>query len=102
MPPVKPTIVAKKGEKDVNRLGIGAGNRKCRAAIKYDKGRILDEFFFDDDRIGICNTLSRMQPRGKCSLGQSWNPQETCGWEFTICQKRMGWTPCLPIHARHR
>ncbi len=37
MLPVKPTIVAKKGEKDVNRLGIGVGNRKYRAALKDDK-----------------------------------------------------------------
>lgn len=44
LPPVTPTIAAKKGEKDVNRLGIGVGNRKCRAAIKDDKGRILDEY----------------------------------------------------------
>jgi hypothetical protein len=53
----------KKGnEKDMNHLGIDVlGKRKYRAvAIKDDNGRILDEFFFGNDRKGIHNLLSRM------------------------------------------
>jgi transposase len=52
----------------MNHLGIDAvGKRKCRAALKDDKGMILDEFFFDNDGDMICNLLSRIQLHGKCS-----------------------------------
>ena len=43
------------------------GKRKCRAALKDDKGKILDEFFFGNDGDGIHNLLSRIQSHGKCS-----------------------------------
>ena len=36
----------------LNHLGIDVGKRKCRAAIKDDKGKILDEFFFGNDANG--------------------------------------------------
>ena len=45
----------------MNHLGIDVGKRKCRAAIKDDKGKILDEFFFGNDANGIDNLLSRIQ-----------------------------------------
>ncbi|MGD9674225.1 MAG: transposase [Candidatus Nitrosocosmicus sp.] len=49
----------------LNHLGIDvAGKRKCRAAVKDDKGNILDEFFFDNDAIGIGNLLSRVKING--------------------------------------
>jgi transposase len=51
----------------MNHLGIDVGKRKCRAALKDDKGKILDEFFFGNDRDGIHNLLSRIQSHGKCS-----------------------------------
>jgi hypothetical protein len=52
----------------MNHLGIDVvGKRKCRAALKDDKGMILDEFFFDNDGDMICNLLSRIQLHGKCS-----------------------------------
>ena len=51
----------------MNNLGIDVGKRKCRAALKDDKGKILDEFFFGNDRDGIHNLLSRIQSHGKCS-----------------------------------
>ena len=38
-----------------------------RAALKDDKGKILDEFFFGNDGDGIHNLLSRIQSHGKCS-----------------------------------
>ena len=44
----------------VNHLGIDVGKRKCRAALKDDKGKILDEFFFGNDAIGIGNLLSKI------------------------------------------
>ena len=37
----------------MNHLGIDVGKRKCRAALKDDKGKILDEFFFGNDGSGI-------------------------------------------------
>ena len=37
----------------MNHLRIDVGKRKCRAAIKDDKGMILDEFFFGNDGSGI-------------------------------------------------
>ena len=53
--------------KRMNHLGIDVGKRKCRAVLKDDKGKILDEFFFGNDRDGIHNLLSRIQSHGKCS-----------------------------------
>jgi len=42
----------------LNHLGIDVGKRKCRAALKDDKGNILDEFFFGNDANGISDLLS--------------------------------------------
>ena len=63
--------------KDMNHLGIDVGKRKCRAALKDDKGKILDEFFFSNEGNGIHNLLSRIQSHGKCvavleSTGNMW------------------------------
>ena len=55
----------------MNHLGIDVGKRKCRAALKDDKGRMLDEFFFSSDGNGIRNLLSRIQSHGKCSTKDS-------------------------------
>jgi hypothetical protein len=54
--------------KNMNHLGIDVVvKRKCgRAALKDDKGIILDEFFFGNDKKGICNLFSTMQSHGKC------------------------------------
>ena len=52
----------------MNHLGIDVGKRKCRAAIKDDKGKILDEFFFGNDGSGIHSLLSRIQSLGECSI----------------------------------
>ena len=51
----------------MNHLGIDVGKRKCRAALKDNKGKMLDEFFFGNDKNGIHNLLSRIHPIGKCS-----------------------------------
>ena len=45
----------------MNHLGIDVRKRKCRSAIKDDRGKILDEFFFGNDKNGIDNLLSRIQ-----------------------------------------
>ena len=39
--------------KKLNHPGIDVGKRKYRAAIKDDKGKILDGFFFGNDENGI-------------------------------------------------
>src|SRR3954470_19196493 len=67
----------KKEMKNMNHLGIDVGKRRCRAALKDDKGNILDEFFFSNERNGIHNLLSRIQSHGKCvavleSTGNLW------------------------------
>jgi hypothetical protein len=50
------------------------------AALKDDKGMMLDEFFFGNDGDGMHDLLSRIQSRGNCSTKeQYWNLQETCG-----------------------
>ncbi|MDR4491493.1 MAG: transposase [Candidatus Nitrosocosmicus sp.] len=52
----------KMGEnKKMNHLGIDVvGKRKCRAAIKDDKGKILFEFFFGNDKQGIQDLISKI------------------------------------------
>ncbi|HJT84345.1 MAG TPA: hypothetical protein VJ697_07670 [Nitrososphaeraceae archaeon] len=35
--------------KKLNHLGRDVGKRKCRAALKDDRGVILDEFFFGNN-----------------------------------------------------
>jgi hypothetical protein len=50
----------------MNHLGTDVvGKRKCRAALKDDKGKIVDEFFFSNERNGILSLLSRIQSHGK-------------------------------------
>ena len=66
-------------KKKLNHLGIDVGKRKCRAALKDDKGKILDEFFFGNDRDGISELLSRITIMEQKNVLQYWNPQETCG-----------------------
>jgi transposase len=63
----------------LNHLGIDVGKRKCRAALKDDRGRILDEFFFGNSYQGILELIKRIQDHGtkKCnavleSTGNMW------------------------------
>lgn len=44
----------------MNHLGIDVGKRKCRAALKDDAGKILNEFFFGNDKQGIQDLLSKI------------------------------------------
>ncbi|HSA76359.1 MAG TPA: IS110 family transposase [Nitrosarchaeum sp.] len=45
----------------MNHLGIDVGKRKCRASLKDDRGRILDEFFFGNNSDGIFELIERTQ-----------------------------------------
>ena len=80
MPPVANKTRKKKvNEKKLNHLGIDVGKRKCRAALKDDRGRILDEFFFGNSYQGILELIKRIQDHGtkKCnavleSTGNMW------------------------------
>lgn len=65
--------------KKLNHLGIDVGKRKCRAALKDDKGKILDEFFFGNNSDGISDLINRIYNHGtkKCnavleSTGNMW------------------------------
>src|SRR6476619_5271574 len=63
--------------KRMHHLGMDVGKRKFRAALKDDKGKILDEFFFGNERNGIHGLLSRIQSHGKYvavleSTGNMW------------------------------
>ena len=61
----------------MNHLGIVVGKRKCIAVLKDAKGKILDEFFFGNERNGLHSLLSRIQSHGNCvavlaSTGNMW------------------------------
>ena len=45
----------------MNHLGIDVGKRKCRGALKDDRGKILDEFFFGNNSQGILELIKRTQ-----------------------------------------
>jgi transposase len=47
-------------EKKLNHLGIDVGKRKCMAALKVDRGRILNEFFFGNSYQGILELIKRI------------------------------------------
>ncbi|NOJ32763.1 MAG: hypothetical protein DA329_11555 [Candidatus Nitrosocosmicus sp.] len=50
----------KEDEQKANHLGIDVGKRKCRAALKDDAGKILNEFFFGNDKQGVQDLLSKI------------------------------------------
>ena len=63
----------------MNHLGIDVGKKKCRAALKDDRGRILDEFFFGNNSHEILELIKRIHNHGtkKCnavleSTGNMW------------------------------
>jgi transposase len=66
-------------KKKLNHLGIDVGKKKCRVALKDDRGRILDEFFFGNNSQGILELIKRTHNHGtkKCnavleSTGNMW------------------------------
>ena len=50
----------KEGEwkRKLNHLRIDVGKRKCRAALKDDKGKLLDEFFFGNNSDGLLESVN--------------------------------------------
>ena len=63
----------------MNHLGIDVGKRKCRGALKDDRGKILDEFFFGNNSQGILELIKRTQNYRTKNVMQYWNLQVTCG-----------------------
>ena len=81
----------KEGEwkRKLNHLGIDVGKRKCRVALKDDRGRILDEFFFSNNSIGILELIKRIHNHGtkKCnavleSTGNMWMRIHMIQWKI--------------------
>ena len=65
LPPVLANKERKKkvNEKKLNHLGIDVEKRKCSAALKNDRGKLLDEFFFGNNFDGILD-LKRIYHHG--------------------------------------
>ena len=61
----------------MNSIGIDVGKKICRASIKDEHGRILDELSFSNDTVGIRSLLSTASRHGECkavveSTGNMW------------------------------
>lgn len=61
----------------MNNLGIDVGKKKCRAALKDEKGEIINEFFFSNNNEGISTLIRSASYYGKCtavleSTGNMW------------------------------
>jgi transposase len=64
-------------EDRMNSIGIDVGKKRCRASIKDQHGRILDELSFSNDSAGIRNLLSKASRYGMAravveSTGNMW------------------------------
>jgi predicted NBD/HSP70 family sugar kinase len=51
----------------VNSLGIDVGKKRCRAALKDERGDIIREFFFSNNNEGISALIRRASDYGKCT-----------------------------------
>ena len=51
----------------MNNLGIDVGKRKCRAALKDERGEIIREFFFSNNNEGISTLIKTASYYGKCT-----------------------------------
>ena len=61
----------------VNSLGIDVGKKKCRAALKNERGDVIREFFFSNNNEGISALIQSASHYGKCtavveSTGNMW------------------------------
>ena len=61
----------------VNSLGIDVGKKKCRAALKDERGDVIREFFFSNNNEGISALIQSASHYGKCtavleSTGNMW------------------------------
>ncbi|MGB8935940.1 MAG: hypothetical protein WCC17_12625 [Candidatus Nitrosopolaris sp.] len=48
----------------MNSLGIDVGKKKCRAALKDERGDIIREFFFSNNNEGISALIQNASPYG--------------------------------------
>jgi hypothetical protein len=55
-------------EKKLNHIEIDVGKRKCRAALKDDREKTLDEFFFGNNSDGILELIKRIHNLNKVKL----------------------------------
>ena len=72
----KPTTVKEWWIERVNSLGIDVGKKKCRAALKDERGNIIREFFSNNNE-GISALIQSASHYGKCtavvvSTGNMW------------------------------
>jgi hypothetical protein len=51
----------------VNSLGIDVGKKKCRAALKDERGYVIREFFFTNNNEGISALIQCASHYGKCT-----------------------------------
>jgi predicted NBD/HSP70 family sugar kinase len=58
----------------VNSLGIDVGKKKCRAALKDERGNIIREFFFSNNNEGISALIQSASHFGKLWLVIYWSP----------------------------
>jgi transposase len=57
----------RKGREIMNNLGIDVGKKKCRAALKDERGEIVSEFFFSNNTEGISTLIKTASSYGKCT-----------------------------------
>jgi hypothetical protein len=62
----KPTTTKEWIER-MNNLGIDVGKKKCRAALKDERGNIIREFFFSNNNEGISALIQSASHFGKCT-----------------------------------
>jgi transposase len=64
----------------VNSLGIDVGKKKCRAALKDERGDIIREFFFSNNNEGISDLIQSASHYGKCIAVLEGNTEKViCG-----------------------
>jgi hypothetical protein len=51
----------------VNSLRIDVGKKKCRAALKDERGDVIREFFFSNNNKGISALIQSASHYGKCT-----------------------------------
>jgi transposase len=51
----------------MNNLGIDVGKKKCRAALKDERGEIISEFLFTNNNEGISALVKTASYYGKCT-----------------------------------
>lgn len=71
----------------MNNLGIDVGKKRCRAALKDDKGEILNEFFFSNNKGGISKLIRSASSYGECTAVLESTGK--CGQEYMTHLKKV-------------